>query len=101
MRKCREDLINRQGAVRELTHEAHEHVAMLITLLHANRLSNPASRLAAITFSDEQLRRRRGGRRTRRQRERLLQPGRLVRDGNSVQIADVPEGDVNMMWSHA
>jgi alkylation response protein AidB-like acyl-CoA dehydrogenase len=101
MREYREDLINRQGVVRELTHEAHEHVAMLITVLHANRLNDHASRLAAITFCDEQLRRMRGGRRTRRQHERLLELGRLVRDESFVQIADVPEGDVNMMWSHA
>jgi hypothetical protein len=40
----------------------------------------------------------RGGRRSRKQHERLLELGQLVREGHFTQIADVPEGTVNMMW---
>jgi alkylation response protein AidB-like acyl-CoA dehydrogenase len=98
MREYREDLINRQSVVRDLTHEAHDYIAMLITALHANRLGDRASQLAAVTFCDEQLRRLRGGRRTRRQHERLLELGRLVREGAFAQLDGVPEGEVNMMW---
>jgi alkylation response protein AidB-like acyl-CoA dehydrogenase len=98
MREYREELINRQGVVRDLVLEAHEYIAMLITTLHANRLGDRASQLAAVTFCDEQMRRLRGGRRSRKQHERLLELGQLVREGHFTQIADVPEGTVNMMW---
>lgn len=98
MREYREDLINRQGVVRDLVYEAHEYIAMLVTALHAHRLGDRASQLAAITFCDEQVRRLRGGRRTRRQHERLLELGQMVRDGQFIQLAGVPEGEVNMMW---
>lgn len=98
MREHREDLINRQGVVQELALEAHQYIAMLVTALHARHAGDPAVELAAQTFCEEQLRRLRGGRRTREQHARLVELGKLVRDGKFHLLDGVPEGQVNMPW---
>ena len=98
MREHREDLINRQGVVQDLVLEAHQYIAVLVTALHARHAGDPVVELAAQTFCEEQLRRLRGGRRTREQHARLVELGRMVREGRFHLLDGVPEGEVNMPW---
>lgn len=98
MREYREDLINRQGVVCDLALEAHQYIAMLVTALHARHSNNRAVELAAQTFCEEQMRRLRGGRRTKEHHARLVELGKLVRDGQFPLLDGVPEGEVNMPW---
>jgi alkylation response protein AidB-like acyl-CoA dehydrogenase len=98
LREHREDLINRQGVAVDLALEAHQYAAMLVTALHARHAGEPTIELAAQTFCEEQLRRLRGGRRTREQHARLVELGRLVRDGAFSPLDGVPEGELVMPW---
>lgn len=98
MREHREDLINRQGVVYDLSLEAHQYIAMLVTALHARHANDRAIELAAQTFCEEQMRRLHGGRRSAEHHARLVELGRLVRDGKFAPLYGVPEGEVNMLW---
>jgi len=99
MRAHREDLINRQGVVFDLALEAHQYIAMLVTALHARHSPERAVELAAVTFCEEQMRRLRGGRRSAAHHARLVELGRLVRDGKFSRLGGVPEGPMIMPWS--
>ncbi|NJM40045.1 MAG: acyl-CoA/acyl-ACP dehydrogenase [Anaerolineae bacterium] len=98
MRDQREQLVNRQGMVADLVSDVHQYIAMLVTSLHARHFEERSVQLAAETFCEEQWRRMHGGRRSAKQHAKLVELGKLVRDGHFSPIDNVPEGAVNMAW---